>query len=76
MVSFNRRIVRILEETGLVDMAVLAEASQVANKGTISVTQHLLDRRTFSEPELLGILADRLGVPPIDLARTDIPLDV
>ncbi|MCP5069779.1 MAG: Flp pilus assembly complex ATPase component [bacterium] len=76
MVSFNRRIVRILEETGLVDMAVLAEASQVANKGTTSVTQHLLDKRTFSEPELLGILADRLGVPPIDLARTDIPLDV
>src|SRR5688500_7755688 len=76
MVSFNRRIVRILEEGGLVDMPVLAEASQVAASGEKSVTQYLLDKKVFDEPNLLGILADRLGVPPIDLDRVDIPSDL
>ncbi len=76
MVSFNRRIVRILEESGLVEMSVLAEASSVANAGEISVTEHLLERNIFEEGELLGVLADRLGVPPIDLRRVDIRTDV
>ncbi|MDJ0975414.1 MAG: ATPase, T2SS/T4P/T4SS family [Planctomycetota bacterium] len=76
MVSFNRRIVRILEESGLVEMDVLAQASSVANKGDKSVTDHLLEQGTFEEAELLGVLAERLGVPPIDLQRVDIPSDV
>ena len=37
MVSFNRRIVRILEETGLVELDVLAAASAVAKEGEQSV---------------------------------------
>lgn len=76
MVSFNRRIVRILEESGLAEMDVLAEASQIASKGEKSVTAHLLDKKVFEEGELLGILADRLGVPPIDLECVEIPVDV
>ena len=76
MVSFSRRIVRILEETGLVDMATLAEAAQVANAGDKSVTEHLVESGAFSENELLGVLANRLGVPPIDLARTSVPSDM
>ncbi len=47
MVSFNRRIVRILEEGGHVDMQVLAEASQVAAKGETSVTEYLLEKDIF-----------------------------
>ena len=69
MVSFNRRIVRILEETGAVEMDVLTEASGVASKGETSVTQFLLDKNLLDEGKLLGILADRLGVPPIDMER-------
>ena len=76
MVSFNRRIVRILEEAGLVEMDVLAEASQVATKQEKSVSEFLLDRKIFGENELLGILADRLGVPPIDLERVDPAADL
>lgn len=76
MVSFNRRIVRILEEGGHADMQVLAEASQVAAKGDESVTEYLLEKKVFGETELLGILANRLGVPPIDLGRVDIPCDI
>jgi type IV pilus assembly protein PilB len=69
MVSFNRRIVRILEESGLVEMDVLAEASGVAREGKQSVTAYLIENDRISEPELLGVLAERLAVPPIDLER-------
>ena len=76
MVSFNRRIVRILEETGAVDMQVLAQASQIASKGEKSVAEFLLQQNVFDEGALLGVLADRLGFPPVDLSRLDIPSDM
>ena len=76
MVSFNRRIVRILEEGGQVEMGLLAEASRVAAKGEQSVTEFLLGKKAFDEGTLLGLLADRLAVPPMDLARLDLPRDL
>ncbi|MDA1195050.1 MAG: ATPase, T2SS/T4P/T4SS family [Planctomycetota bacterium] len=69
MVSFNRRIVRILEETGLVEMDVLTAASQVAKDGDRSVTEYLLDQKFIGEADLLGLLAEHLGVPPVDIDR-------
>jgi len=69
MVSFNRRIVRILEETGLVEMDVLSAASKVAKEGEQSVTDYLLEKDLIEEGPLLGVLAEHLGVPPIDLDR-------
>ena len=69
MVSFNRRIVRILEETGLVEMDVLSAASQVAKGGDQSVTEYLIEKNLMEEHELLGTLAEHLGVPPVDLER-------
>jgi type IV pilus assembly protein PilB len=76
MVSFNRRIVRILEEGGHADMATLTEASEVASKGEKSVTDFLLEKKTFDEGTLLGLLADRLGVPPVDLSRMEVHRDL
>ena len=76
MVSFNRRIVRILEEAGLVEMDVLVQASQVANQQEKSVSEFLLNRKIFEENDLLGILAERLGVPPIDLRLVDQPSEL
>ncbi len=72
MVSFNRRIVRILEETGMVDMETLTAASQVAKEGDTSVTEYLLEKELVKSGPLLGVLAEHLGVPPIDLDRVKI----
>lgn len=72
MVSFNRRIVRILEETGMVEMDVLTAASAVAKQGETSVTEYLLEKEHVKEGELLGVLAEHLGVPPIDLDKVKI----
>ena len=75
MISFNRRVLRILEEGGLVDAAVLQEASAAAAKGG-SVTTTLLEKKVLPEGALLGVLAERLGVPPVDLDRVEFPVDV
>jgi type IV pilus assembly protein PilB len=70
VISFNRRVLRILEETGGVDPAALKAAGDAAGKGQ-SVTMTLLDSKAISEADLLGLLSERLGVPPIDLDRIE-----
>src|SRR5262245_36366707 len=57
-------------------MGVLAEASQVAAQQEKSVTEYLLDKKLFEENDLLGVLADRLGVAPIDLDKVVPPSDI
>jgi type IV pilus assembly protein PilB len=74
VISFNRRVLRILEETGGVDPAALKAAGEAAGKGQ-SVTMTLLDSKAIAEADLLGLLAERLGVPPIDLDRVEAPPD-
>jgi type IV pilus assembly protein PilB len=76
MVSFNRRIVRILEETGMVEMDVLTAASTVAKKGEQSVTDYLVSKDLVGEGDLLGVLAEHLDVPPIDLDRVKVQEDM
>jgi type IV pilus assembly protein PilB len=75
VISFHRRVLRILEEGGLVDPAVLKDVSAAAAKGE-SVTAVMLQRRAMTESDLLGVLSDRLNVPPIDLDRVEFPPDV
>ena len=75
MISFNRRVLRILEEGGSLDPVVQKDLSAVAAKGE-SITRALLERKVMSEPDLLGLLAERLGVPPVDLDRVEFPPDV
>src|SRR5204863_9272891 len=41
-----------------------------------SVTATLLDKKVLPEGALLGVLAERLGVPPVDLERVEFPPDV
>ena len=71
MLSFNRRVLRILEESGLVAAPALAEAGAAAGRGD-NVTTLLLEKKAVAEGDLLGVLAERLGVPPVDLARVDL----
>jgi type IV pilus assembly protein PilB len=75
MISFNRRVVRILEELGSFDPTVLKDAAAVAAKGE-SVTALLLDRKAMTASDLLGVIAERLGVPPIDVERIEFAADV
>ena len=76
MISFNRRVARILEEGGFVEAALLKDATTEAASNGRSVTTVLLDKRAMSEPDLLGVLASSLGVPPVDLDKVEFSPDV
>ncbi|MCC7137922.1 MAG: Flp pilus assembly complex ATPase component TadA [Planctomycetes bacterium] len=71
MISFNRRVLRILEEASLLDAGLAKDLAAAAAKGE-SVVGALLQRNAIAELDLLGILAERLGVPPIDLDRVEL----
>ncbi len=75
MVSFNRKIVSILEQSGRIDQGVLKSASNAAATGGTSVTSYLIEENVLDGAELLGILSDRLNVPPINLEQISIPED-
>lgn len=75
MISFHRRVLRILEEGGYLDPSALKEVSAAATRGE-SVTAMVLQRKTMSEPDLLGVLCERLAVPPVDLDRVEFQPDV
>jgi len=75
MISFNRRVVRILEEAGSFDAALLKDAGVAAAKGE-SVTALVIDRKAMDGPSLLGLIAERLGVPPLDIERFEFAEDV
>ena len=75
MVSFNRKIVSILEQSGRIDQAVLQSASRVSASGGTSVTSYLVEENVVDSEELLGILSDRLNVPPVNLEHISIPED-
>jgi type IV pilus assembly protein PilB len=68
MISFNRRVLRILEEAQIPEAVRVASEAASAGK---SVETALLEAKTFSENELLGLLSERLNVPPIDLDRCE-----
>jgi type IV pilus assembly protein PilB len=75
VISFNRRVLRILEEGGFLDLPQLKEAASATSRGE-SVVATVLERRVMPELELLGVIADRLSVPPVDLDRVEPPADV
>ena len=75
MISFHRRVLRILEEGGYLDPAALKDVSAAAGRGE-SVTSLVLQRKAMTEPDLLGVLCERLSVPPVDLDRVEFQPDV
>ncbi|MHC4452839.1 MAG: GspE/PulE family protein, partial [Planctomycetota bacterium] len=65
--TFDKRIVRILAESGILPEADLQQAQEVAAKDKASVTSVLVKKGLLEENELLGVLAEKLRVTPINL---------
>jgi len=70
--AFDKRVVRILAETQLVSEDDLAAAQEVATKEKSSVTTVLVGKGMLDEFQLLGVLADRLRVSPVNLSACQI----
>jgi type IV pilus assembly protein PilB len=65
--SFDKRVVRIVADAGIVDEETLDSIVEAAAKENTSVSTTLLKRNYLEENELLGLLAARLRVTPINL---------
>ena len=67
MISFNKRVARVLEESGTVDSAQLRECVDLAESSSRHVSSIVVERKLIDEGVLLGLLASQSRVPPIDL---------
>ena len=65
--AFDKRIVRILAESNILPEEDLALAQEVAVKDKTSVTSVLVSKGMVDENDLLGVLAEKLRVTPINL---------
>ena len=67
MLSYNRRIARIIEESGTVDAERLKEALATADQKSRSLTTVVVELKLVDDKALLGIIGDVAKIPPIDL---------
>ncbi len=67
MISFNKRIARILEDAGSVPTEDLERCLESAEKSARPLASVLVAEELIGDGELLGVLADHTRVPPIAL---------
>src|SRR5688572_12406639 len=67
MLTYNKRVVRLLEEKGVVDSEKLKEAQALAEQRTAFISTVLIEQKLVDERKLLGIIAESTKLPPIDL---------
>jgi len=72
MVNFNKRLSRILEDSGLLSVEQLETGTRLSEKDDNSLSSVVVKQGWMEEKELLGLLAQQLGFPPVDL-RTVMP---
>jgi len=65
--TFDKRIARILEEAGVLEGEELESVVREAATQNISLSAVVVKKGLCDENELLGMLANRLRVPPINL---------
>ncbi|MCE9638271.1 MAG: Flp pilus assembly complex ATPase component TadA [Planctomycetes bacterium] len=67
MISYNKRVCRILEDASAVDVAKLRDALTAADQKSRPISSVLVEQHLIEEKALLGILGEASKVPPIDL---------
>ncbi len=76
MISFNRRVARIVEDSGVVTPEALKEALEKADGTARHLSSVLVERRLIDDHSLLGLLANHSRVAPIDLGHVTADPDV
>ena len=67
LVSYNKRVARLLEEKSAVEPNRLKEALATADQNARSLSTVLVEQKLVEERDLMGIIAENTKVPPIDL---------
>lgn len=74
--SLKERLQDILVKSNLVSKAGLDKAVQIQKKKGGRISQILVDLGLITEKELMAILSEQLGMPPMDLAKFKVAPDV
>jgi len=67
MITYNKRVARILEDAGTVDGERLREILRIADEKSRLISTVLVEQKVVDEKTLLGVIGDASKVPPIDL---------
>ncbi len=67
MIPYNKRVTRLVEEKGIVDPQKLAAATTAADERGAMVSSVLLEMKLVDDRVLLGAIAEKTRIPPIDL---------
>ena len=67
MIPFDKRVIRLVEERGMVDPQKLRDAVQAAEQKDRTVAAILTDSKLVEEHVFLGALAEHSRIAPIDL---------
>jgi type IV pilus assembly protein PilB len=67
MLTYNKRVVRLLEEKGVVESQRLRDAQAQAEQRNTYISSVLVEQKVVDERKLLGIIAENAKLPPIDL---------
>jgi len=74
--TFDKRVVRILGEAGVISEEDLAVAQEAATKERLPVTAMLIKKGAIEELDLLGVLSERLRVSPVNLGSCQVEPNV
>jgi type IV pilus assembly protein PilB len=69
LVSFDKRVLKILEKSGALSEEHLGESKRLAEENESDLCSIVVKQAYLEERELLGLLSAELKVPPIDLAH-------
>ena len=69
VLKFDKRLKSILTKRALVPDAALAEALVKADDSELSLTEVILEDELLSEDELLTVLSEETGLPPINVFK-------
>jgi type IV pilus assembly protein PilB len=67
MVSFNKKLSKILEQCGAIKPEDLEVGSRLAEQESKSLSTIVVKKGWFEEKDLLGLLSEKLRIPAIDL---------
>ena len=76
MSTFNRRLRQIIAKSGLVPFDKLDEVYKSCESQEMSLAESLAGSELLDGPQILGLMSQEIGFPPVDLARLQIDPDV
>jgi len=70
--TLDRKVKNILSKLGRVQEDALTEAANQAEKDKSSLLDVLVAKKLIKEKELIGLIAQEINLPPIDLSRIEV----